>query len=50
MTSMLNTLLDINQIEVGAVKVEAVDFPVNDLLDRLRERIDLPLRRRPAWR
>jgi two-component system CheB/CheR fusion protein len=36
MTSMLNTLLDINQIEVGAVKVEAVVFPVSDMLDRLR--------------
>ena len=36
MTSMLNTLLDINQIEVGAVKVEAVEFPVSDILDRLR--------------
>jgi two-component system CheB/CheR fusion protein len=36
MTGMLNTLLDINQIEVGAVKAEIADFPVNDLLDRLR--------------
>jgi two-component system, chemotaxis family, CheB/CheR fusion protein len=36
MTGMLNTLLDINQIEVGAVRAETVDFPVNDLLDRLR--------------
>ena len=37
MTGMLNTLLDINQIEVGAVKAETVDFPVNDLFDRLRD-------------
>src|SRR5271169_3119796 len=36
MTGMLNTLLDINQIEVGAVKAEISDFPVKDLLDRLR--------------
>jgi two-component system CheB/CheR fusion protein len=36
MSSMLNTLLDINQIEVGAVKVEAAEFPVSDILDRLR--------------
>ena len=36
MTSMLNTLLDINQIEVGAVKVETGEFPVSDILDRLR--------------
>ena len=39
MTGMLNTLLDINQIEVGAVKPEIVDVPVNDLFDRLREEL-----------
>ena len=39
MTDMLNTLLDINQIEVGAVKAEPADFPVNDLLDRLRSEL-----------
>ena len=39
MTGMLNTLLDINQIEVGAVKAETADFPVNDLLDRLRDEL-----------
>ncbi len=39
MTGMLNTLLDINQIEVGAVKPEKVDFPVNDLFDRLKEEL-----------
>ena len=39
MTGMLNTLLDINQIEVGAVKAEAVDFAINDLLDRLRDEL-----------
>ena len=39
MTGMLNTLLDINQIEVGAVKAEIADFPVNDLLDRLRDEL-----------
>ena len=41
MTSMLNTLLDINQIEVGAVKVEALDFHVNEILDRLRDELTL---------
>ncbi len=41
MTNMLNTLLDINQIEVGAVKVETAEFPVNDLLDRLRSELTL---------
>jgi two-component system CheB/CheR fusion protein len=37
MSGMLNTLLDINQIEAGTVRAEARDFPVNDLLDRLRD-------------
>ena len=41
MTGMLNTLLDINRIEVGAVKPEIVDFPVNDLFDRLKEELTL---------
>jgi two-component system CheB/CheR fusion protein len=41
MTSMLNTLLDINQIQAGAVKVEVVDFPVNEILDRLRNELTL---------
>jgi two-component system, chemotaxis family, CheB/CheR fusion protein len=41
MTSMLNTLLDINQIEAGVVKVEALDFPVNEILDRLRSELTL---------
>ena len=34
---MLNTLLDINQIEAGTVRAEIVGFPINDLLDRLRD-------------
>ncbi len=37
MSSMLNTLLDINQIDAGAVRAETVTFPVNDLLERLRD-------------
>jgi two-component system CheB/CheR fusion protein len=37
MTDMLNRLLDINQIEVGAVKVETADISVNELFDRLRD-------------
>jgi two-component system CheB/CheR fusion protein len=36
MTGMLNTLLDINQIEAGTIRAEVVEFPVNDVLDRLR--------------
>lgn len=37
MSGILNTLLDINQIEAGVVQPEMVDFPINDLLDRLRD-------------
>jgi two-component system CheB/CheR fusion protein len=36
MAGMLNTLLDINQIEVGTLKVERAAFPVNDILERLK--------------
>ena len=31
---MLDTLLDINQIETGGVRPEKVDFPINELLER----------------
>jgi two-component system CheB/CheR fusion protein len=37
MAGMLNTLLDINQLEAGTVHPQFVDFPINDLLDRLRD-------------
>ncbi len=36
MSGMLNTLLDINQIEAGIVRAEIGSFPINDLLGRLR--------------
>jgi two-component system CheB/CheR fusion protein len=36
-SGMLNTLLDINQIEAGTVHPEVVRFPINDLLDRLSD-------------
>ncbi len=36
MAGMLNSLLDINQIETGTVRAEPVTFPINDLLDRMR--------------
>ena len=36
MSGMLNTLLDINQIEAGVVRPDIVDFPINDLLERLQ--------------
>jgi two-component system, chemotaxis family, CheB/CheR fusion protein len=39
MTGMLNTLLDINQIEAGSVIRETVEFAVNELFDRLREEL-----------
>ena len=37
MTSMLNALLDINQIETGIVDPEIADFPVAGLLNQLRD-------------
>ncbi len=36
MTGMLNTLLDINQIDAGSVLPEITDFPIADILARLR--------------
>jgi two-component system CheB/CheR fusion protein len=36
MTGILNTLLDINQIEAGTVRAEFSDFPINELFERLR--------------
>jgi two-component system, chemotaxis family, CheB/CheR fusion protein len=37
MTGMLNTLLDINQIDAGIVQADVSDFKINDLLGRLKE-------------
>jgi two-component system CheB/CheR fusion protein len=37
MSGMLNTLLDINQIEAGVVRPELLTFPISDMLDRLRD-------------
>jgi two-component system, chemotaxis family, CheB/CheR fusion protein len=36
MSAMLNTMLDINQIEAGVVRAERVDFVVGDLIERVR--------------
>jgi two-component system CheB/CheR fusion protein len=36
MSGMLNTLLDINQLEAGVVRPDIADFPINGLLERLR--------------
>ena len=41
MSGMLNALLDINQIEAGIVRGEVVRFPINDLLNRLRDEFSL---------
>ncbi len=37
MSGMLNTLLDINQIEAGTVQADIVSFPVSSLLERLKD-------------
>jgi two-component system CheB/CheR fusion protein len=37
MSAMLDTLLDINQIEAGVVRANLTSFPINVLLDRLRD-------------
>jgi two-component system CheB/CheR fusion protein len=34
---MLNTMLDINQIEAGTIRAEPVTFHINDLFDRLKD-------------
>ena len=36
LSRMLDTLLDINQLEAGNIHPEKVNFPINDLLHRLR--------------
>lgn len=36
MLGMLDTLLEINQLEAGIVGPEEVEFPINDLLEQLR--------------
>jgi len=37
MAGMLNALLDVNQIESGIVQANVSDFPINTLLNQLRE-------------
>ncbi|MDR3527930.1 MAG: chemotaxis protein CheB [Rhizomicrobium sp.] len=36
-SGMLNTLLDLNQIEAGTVRTEMVSFPIGGLLERMRD-------------
>ena len=44
MANLLNTLLDINQLEAGVISPEFVDFPLNKLLERLRSEFGYPMR------
>jgi two-component system, chemotaxis family, CheB/CheR fusion protein len=37
MSGILNTLLDINQIEAGVVMAQKTDFAINELLERIRD-------------
>jgi two-component system CheB/CheR fusion protein len=37
MSSMLNTVLDLNQIEAGVVRAQVVRFPLGEVLARLRD-------------
>jgi len=39
MSGMLNTLLDINQIDSGTVQPEIAEFPVNEIFNRLRQEL-----------
>jgi two-component system, chemotaxis family, CheB/CheR fusion protein len=43
MTGMLDSLLDINQIETGTLLADVVTFPINDLLDRMRSEFTDPV-------
>ncbi len=44
MSGMLNSLLDINQIEAGIIRAEKADFAINALLSRLRDEFVYPAR------
>jgi two-component system, chemotaxis family, CheB/CheR fusion protein len=51
MSSMLDTLLDINQLEAGIVRREMVDFPINAVLEQLRTQFSLhAAAHRLGWR
>ncbi len=51
MSGMLNTLLDINQLEAGIVRPEITTFPVEDVLGRLRTEFAYhAAARRLGWR
>jgi two-component system, chemotaxis family, CheB/CheR fusion protein len=51
MSSMLDTLLDINQLEAGIVRREMVDFPIDAVLEPLRTQFSFhAAARRLGWR
>src|SRR6202022_1607383 len=51
MSGMLNTLLDINQLEAGIVRPEIVEFPIGALFDRLKTEFSYHVTTRQlAWR
>ncbi len=43
MSEMLNTLLNINQLEAGVISPKFSEFPVNDILDVIREEFAEPM-------
>ena len=50
MSSMLDKLLDINQLEAGIVRPEIVDFPISDLLAEMRTELTYhPAMGGPGW-
>jgi len=51
MSGILNTLLDIHQLEAGAIRPEIADFPINDLLEALKTEFDYHAKaKRLDWR
>jgi PAS domain S-box-containing protein len=51
MTGILNSLLDINQLEAGALRPSMSDFPVNDVFDAIAADFLEPIReKRLEWR
>ena len=51
MTGMLNTVLDINQIEAGVVSAETVEFTIDGMLGRLRDEFSYQAQAQGlAWR
>jgi two-component system CheB/CheR fusion protein len=47
-TGMLDTLLDINEIEAGAVQPDVATFAIGELLERMRSESPTPLRQKAS--